>query len=166
MILRSHPTKLKPWTPLERVQQALRTNEHGTDAHASNQRPVRAPELGQGARASRVTRSCVDVRPKATRATARTHGQCFAAGLPAQSEPRNSVTLFSLRFSPPPHDNDNLSQILWLWEESHQLYVKTQSQCTWQTARQRRAAGRDISQFANNWIFYGFVKKLRVFHPF
>ncbi len=155
MILRSHPTKLKPWTPLERVQQAL-------------QRPVRAPELGQGARASRVTRSCVDVRPKATRATARTHGQCFAAGLPAQSEPRNSVTLFSLRFSPPPppHDNDNLSQILWLWEESHQLYVKTQSQCTWQTARQRRAAGRDISLFANNWIFYGFVKKLRVFHPF
>lgn len=167
MILRSHPTKLKHWTPLERVQQALRTNKHTAQMHAH---PIRDPyEPRTGAGSESIT------------------GHTQLCGCPAQSHQRDgpntwpvlrcwaACTIWAQKlryfvlaafFSPTPHDNDDLSQILWLWEESHQLYVKTQSQCTWQTARQRRASGRDISQFANNWIFYGFVKKLSVFHPF
>lgn len=61
--------------------------------------PIRDPHKPQtGAGSTSIMCSCADARPKATRAMARTHGQCFSAGLPAQSEPRNSVTLFSLHF--------------------------------------------------------------------
>lgn len=55
-----------------------------------------SPQTGAGS--TSIMCSCADARPKATRAMARTHGQCFTSGLPAQSEPRNSVTLFSLFF--------------------------------------------------------------------
>ncbi len=48
MILRSHPTKLKHWTPLERVQQALRTNKHTTQMHAHPIRDPYEPRTGAG----------------------------------------------------------------------------------------------------------------------
>lgn len=60
--------------------------------------PIRDPyEPQTGAGSTSIMCSCADARPKATRAMARTHGQGFSE----QSEPGNSVTLFSLHFFPP-----------------------------------------------------------------
>ncbi|KAL1275807.1 hypothetical protein QQF64_035430 [Cirrhinus molitorella] len=115
MILRSHPTKLKHWTPLERVQQAFRTNKRTAQMHLHPIGEPYKPRTGAGSKSiTGHTQLCG--RP------AQSHQSdgpntwpvlcCWAAcTIRAQ---KLSYFVLAVFFFSTPHDNDDLSQILWL----------------------------------------------------